>query len=246
MQKNIFIGILAVAIVGGAVWYALRPQTPPPPPAQAPVAAAPEKPKDIALPPSAESDAQVRKELAGASSRPEWAKWLAESDLLNRWVTVADNLAEDVSPAKQLAFLAPAKKFHAIEKKKKITLDPKSYDRYDAVAQVIGSIDAKVFAGAVHTLHPLLEAAYHQLGYPDRKLDDLARKALQRLADAPVVDGAIELQPKGALYKFADDKLESLGPVEKHLVRMGPRNTKVIQAKAREIAAALDLRVSAR
>ena len=38
---------------------------------------------------------------------------------------------------------------------------------------------------------------------------------------------------------------ESLGPVEKHLLRMGPRNTKLIQSKAREIAAALDLRLAA-
>jgi hypothetical protein len=46
------------------------------------------------------------------------------------------------------------------------------------------------------------------------------------------------------LWQFADEKLESQGPVEKHLLRMGPRNTKLIQAKAREIAQALDLRIA--
>jgi len=35
-----------------------------------------------------------------------------------------------------------------------------------------------------------------------------------------------------------------MGPVEKLMLRMGPRNTKLIQAKAKEIAAALDLRVA--
>ena len=50
--------------------------------------------------------------------------------------------------------------------------------------------------------------------------------------------------PKGALYRFADEKLESQGAIEKHLLRMGPRNTRLIQQKAREIAAALELRVA--
>jgi len=51
--------------------------------------------------------------------------------------------------------------------------------------------------------------------------------------------------PKGANnFGFEDARLEALGPVEKLLLRMGPKNTKVIQNKAREIAAALDLRIA--
>ena len=48
------------------------------------------------------------------------------------------------------------------------------------------------------------------------------------------------LEAKGALYKFAYDQLEAQGPIEKHLLRMGPRNTRLIQAKAREILSALN------
>jgi hypothetical protein len=155
---------------------------------------------------------------------------------------VADNLAEDVSPRKQLAAAAPDKRFEAVEKKGAPQIDPKNYQRYDLFTEVVASVDAKAFAEAVRELHPLLETAYHRLGYPDRKLDDVARKALQRLIDAPVVEGPLALVPKGALYKFADPKLEALGPVEKHLLRMGPRNTRLIQSKAREIAAELRLR----
>jgi hypothetical protein len=68
---------------------------------------------------------------------------------------------------------------------------------------------------------------------------------LKRVIDAPVMTQPPRLEPKGANFRFADDKLESLGPVEKHLLRMGPRNTKLVQGKARELAAALDLRIIA-
>ena len=109
---------------------------------------------------------------------------------------------------------------------------------------MIASVDAKGAAQVVRDLHPLLETAYHKLGYPDRKFDDVAAKALQRIIDAPVKEKTPRLVPKGLVYAFADEKLESLGPVEKLLLRMGPRNTKLIQTKAREVAAALDLRIA--
>ena len=153
---------------------------------------------------------------------------------------VADNLAEDVSPRKQLSFLAPAKPFNV----KGERIDPRSYARYDGIADVVASIDAQRFASVVRELKPLLDAAYHRLGYPGKSFDDLAQHALQRLVDAPVVEGPINVVPKGALYRFSDAKLESQGPIEKHLLRMGPRNTKLIQAKAMEIASSLQLKVA--
>ena len=241
MQK-LWIGVAAAVLLvaGGAYWIMHR-EAPAPspsaPPVPAPVA---QRPADAPLPPTPDSDAQVRRLLGSLSTWPQLKDWLAQSDLLNSWAVIAVNLAEDVSPRKQLTYLQPQKKFSEVAGH----IDPKSYARYDPFTEVVASIDAKGFAAAVRELHPLLETAYHRLGYPDRSVDDLARAALQRLIDAPVVEGDVKLEPKGANFRFADDKLEALGPVEKHLLRMGPRNTKLIQAKAREIAAALDLRLA--
>ncbi|HUJ28270.1 MAG TPA: DUF3014 domain-containing protein [Myxococcales bacterium] len=243
MPKNNWIPIAVVALLvigGGAFWFTHREQPLPPAPAATPPVPVAQRPPDAPLPPAADSDAQVRKLLGPLSTWPQLAQWLSADGLLERWVAVADNLAEDASPRKQLEFAAPQKKF--AEKDGRI--DAKGYARYDPFTEVVASIDAKGFAAAVRELHPLLESAYHRLGYPDRSVDDLARRALQRLIDAPVIEGEIALKPKGAVYRFSDEKLEALGPVEKHLIRMGPRNTKLIQAKAREIAAALDLRVA--
>jgi hypothetical protein len=46
---------------------------------------------------------------------------------------------------------------------------------------------------------------------------------------------------EGGIYTFADPKLEALPAVEKHLLRMGPRNMRRIQAKAKALLGALEL-----
>jgi len=225
----------AAVVIAGAAFWAVRRSAPEAPPPPAPQAEAPPKPADAPLPPAEKSDADLRKNLASLSSRPEWAQWIAATDLLDRFVVTVDNVAEDVHPRKQLDFIQV----------KPLKSDRLDTLRYDFVADVIASIDAKGAAQVVRDLHPLLESAYHKLGYPDRKFDQVAAKALKRIIDAPVVEKTPKLVPKGLVYAFADEKLEALGPVEKLLLRMGPRNTKLIQAKAKEIAAALDLRVAA-
>jgi hypothetical protein len=244
MDKRIWIAALALAVVAAGAWYVMRPRPEAPSPPAPPPQAQP-RPSDAPLPPAQDSDARIRSSLGSASPKTDLREWLStEGDLLDRWAVIADNLAEDASPRKQLNRLAPRGPFNVVETKTGARIDARGYERYNSFADLVSSVDAKGFAAVVRELHPLLESAYHKLGYPDRSLDSVAARALQRLAGAPVVEGPVELKPKGALWQFADEKLESQGPVEKHLLRMGPRNTKLIQAKAREIAQALDLRIA--
>jgi hypothetical protein len=211
----------------------LRRPAQPPPNVAGPAAA--QRPADVPLPPTEKSDGQMRQDLGTLSSRPEWAQWLTASDLLDRFVVTVDNVAEDVNPRKQLDFVK-------VDRQRSENLDTARYDR---IADVIASIDAKGAAQVVRGLHPLLESAYHKLGYPDRKFDQVAAKALQRIVDAPLEEKPARLVPKGGEnFAWADPKLEGQGPVEKLLLRMGPRNTRLIQNKAREVAAALDLRIA--
>lgn len=237
-RKNPPVLLVAVALIGAgiAAYFALRKPEPAAPPAAVVQPAAPPA-REEPLPPVDESDARIRKLLAGVS--PQLAPFLGEKGLLERWVQVANALAEDRSPREPLSFLAPKRPFEVQQKRTRTFVDPKTYGRYDAFANVVASVDAKAFAEVVRELRPVLQLAYRSLGYANRDVDQLASRALQRLVQAKVVDGPIELKPAGALYKYADEKLEALGPVEKHLLRMGPANEKKIQQKAAEISDAL-------
>jgi hypothetical protein len=151
-------------------------------------------------------------------------------------------VAEDRVPQRDLPFLAPGRPLSAARQAGRSVLAERSTARFDALARIVGAIDAHRFAQAYAVAHPWLESAYHQLGYPGRDFDQATVEALQRLSDAKVADGpvALESAPSG-LWIFTDERLEKLGPVEKQLLRMGPANTRIVQGKARELASALRL-----
>jgi hypothetical protein len=234
--------VLAVLVVGSAVWVWLRkPAEPPPPTSQAAETAGQQAPAAEAAP-AAVSPAQARSSLSAVSSNATFQKWLAGvEDVVARWAVVTDNLAEGVSPRKALEAIGPKQPFRAVERGGKSYIAPESYARYDEFADVVASVDAKALAGAYRGMHGALLAAYRALGFPTGSIDAATLRALHRLEAAPVAQGEVELTPDRGVYQLADPKWEQLREVEKHLLRMGPRNTKLIQAKAREVEQALGL-----
>lgn len=234
------LGAGLAAAFGAMVW--LRgpeaPRAEAPPPA---VAGADGPRADVPLPQTGDSDAQLRAQLGKVTPTSRFHDWLSAADLLRRWVAATDEIAADVSPRAELPFLQPDRPFKVAQTWRGTEISPVAYERFDAVGNVAGSIDAQRFAEVYRSLHPLLESAYHQLGYPGGSFDAVTARALQRISDAPVRDRAPRLERAGSLYLFADTSLESLGPVEKALLRMGPRNTRLVQQSAHDIATALGL-----
>jgi hypothetical protein len=76
---------------------------------------------------------------------------------------------------------------------------------------------------------------------PNRTVMQTIDVASAELLRVSVPDESPEVAEKGALYAFVDPKLEGLSAAQKHLLRMGPRNAKIIQDKLRAVRAALSL-----
>ncbi len=239
--------VLAVLVVAGAAWVWLRKpgdagtSLQQPATATAPASAATAA-ADAPVAPV--SDAEARAELGAVSGDAAFKRWLGSiDDLVRRWVTVTDNLDRGESPRKMMEAVGPKGPFEVVQRHGKTYASPKGYARYDEFAGAVASVDAKALAAVYRKLHPALEAAYRALGYPGGSLDAATSRALGRIEGAPVVDGDVELVPERGLYLYADAKLEGLRQVEKHLLRMGPKNTRAIQAKAKELREALGLAV---
>jgi hypothetical protein len=235
---------LALVVLGAAGYFLLRPGGEPPqapaPPAAAPAPAPTAAPEPTGPAPTAD-DRSVRALLEPVSPDPSFRRWLAQGDLVRRWAVVTDNLAEGVSPRAELALLAPSKPFATVARGGGLAIAPESYARYDAFAEAVGSVDAAALARAYRALHAVVEGAYRALGYPGASLDRVTARALGRVGAAPIRDGDVLVLDEGGVYVFADPRLEALGEVEKHLLRMGPRNERILQAKARELLEALAL-----
>lgn len=219
------------------------PTAPPPPPtplAPAPVATEEATPQ-VTLPPLSQSDEMVIDLVRGLSTHPQLKTWLATEGLTRRFVASVANIDEGVNPTTQVPFLRPAGRFRVKKRGEREFIDPISYERYDLVADVFASLDPQGCAAAYRTTKPLLEQAYRELGSPNRSFDDVLAQAIAKLLATPVVDGDIELRPLVTTYAFADPALEALTPAQRHFLRMGPRNMRLIQAQLRAIASALGL-----
>ena len=243
-----------IPVALGLLWFSLRSrsETPTeespassaaPPETGAPSGESADVPEEVKLPPLAESDAFLREKLASLSSQPYLALLLEPDDLARKFVVSVANIAEGTSPRKQITHVRPEENFTALETAQRTVIDPKSYARYDDAAELFASLDASAVAGLYRLLEPLLDEAHAELGLSDRSgFKDTLSRAIAVLRAAPVVEGPIRIRAVNVNYAFEDPELEKLSSAQKHLVRMGPENTRRIQKKLGEIQNALGLR----
>jgi Protein of unknown function (DUF3014) len=210
-----------------------------------PAAAVSSPDEDVPLPPAERSDSQVRDTLVPLSPRTIYQDWLGADHLLERLSATIVAVASDESPIRHIPISGLRHPFCVTRAGSALAISDRSYARYDFFANVIASLDERKVAAAYRALHPLLEGAYHLLGYPGKPLDRVTARALRRIANAPVHD-EVRVRQAGTLYFFEDPALEALGPVEKQFLRMGPRNTQLLKDSAREIAAALGMSLEAK
>jgi hypothetical protein len=194
----------------------------------------------VPLPSLEESDAFVRQLIAGLSAHPEIARWLSRTALVRTLTVVVVNVADGETPRPHLEFLAPKQRFRAARRPPRLIVpDPGGFAGYDLFGDAIASIDAAATATAFHTLTPLFETAYVELGNPEGGFPAALDKAIRALLAVPVLRDEVELVPHAIGFRYADPKLEALTPAQKQFLRIGPRNVRLVQGKLREIAAAL-------
>jgi hypothetical protein len=181
------------------------------------------------------SDGTLRELLKECSPRREFANWLINDEIIRKFVAVVDNIAGGISPASHLEFLAPSGAFKTITKGYNIYIDPNSYKRYNSIARVIESLDAKQLVKIYKEIKPLVNEAYKELGYPDKNFQDTLFQAFSVLLNTPVPKDDVLLVEKVTSFAFSDPGLENLSAAQKHLIRMGRVNAGKIQAKIKEI-----------
>jgi len=241
--------IVAVAaiVLGVILWFVFRPAPLAPPSEKAAPAPVAETTQEVAsakplenLPPLDGSDAIVRGVLKALSARPELATWLANENLVRTFVAIVQNIAEGNSPKGLLGDFTPNAPFRGTGRGTRFTTDPRSFARYDHLADAFASLDEAGVARALQQLQPLCESAYRELGVPGTFREALER-AFGRLLATPDVGASEPLTWNYATYQYADPKLENLSAAEKQLLRMGPRNVKIVKDKLQALAIAMRL-----
>ncbi len=244
----IWVGVIvALLAVGAGVYYwFLRPQGEAGTTAtDTPVAPAPARPADagepLDVPPLDQSDALVRKLVAALSSHPMIGRWLTTNGLIRNFAVVVENIAYGMLPTGHLRPLRPSGMFRVLERDGDLAIDPRTYARYDGLADAVGSVDTAGAAKLYSGLKPRLQEAYAELGR-EEPFDAVLERAIVILLRVPRPPDRVALEPAGAIeYKYADAKLEALTQPQKQLLRMGPRNIGIIQGKLRDLAIAIGI-----
>ena len=198
-----------------------------------PSIAEPETTPTFALPTLDESDAEAKKQVDSLTTNGNLSNWLHSEHIIRRGVTFIDGLSRGLQLNKMHKAPTPKGKFLVVKEGKKLWLNPENYQRYDYLINVIQVIDSDKLVEIFHQFRPLLEEAYGELGHAPKKLDNAVISALDQILLAPIHSDPIELTQESVQYKYASPNLEALPPIQKQLLRMGPKNTQLIQNKAR-------------
>lgn len=259
MQRAILIlvVVVAVAVIGWALWPSGEPKPEPAPQPQAveqpaarqtmapaePAQPAPEpaeRPEpELVLPPLAQSDAFVRERLE-PMNLPE--TWLDQDDYVRRLAVLAENAQRGEYPRRQLAFLEPRGPFKVVERGDRVFVDPVSYRRYDASVEALTAVDPANVAQLLGTIDPLVEAALREIGV-EAPAGEVFESAMAEVMAVPELegDGSVELVQPNVMYEYANPQLEALSPLQKQVLRMGPDNVRRLKAYLRRLAGSMGI-----
>lgn len=196
------------------------------------------KPEASMLPALNSSDEFVRETLLSTQSS-KVAEWLKSDDLIRRSASFMDGLARGNLSEKVFPLGVAEGKFTTHRQDGKIWLNAGNYERYNTVVDILLSIDMKKMANFFHKVRPLLELAFSELGYRPRQMDGIILQTIDNILAAPIIVEPLALSRDSVVYKFADQKLEELMPLQKQLLRAGPENTRRIQQQAKALREAL-------
>lgn len=199
------------------------------------------KPKPAApiLPLLDDSDGLVRSLLSSEGAASNLATWLDLDDLIRRSASYMDGLGRGSISAKIFPLSAPEGKFTTHKQDGVIWLNAGNYERYNSTINVLLALDMQKMAQIFHTVRPLLETAFSELGYQPRQMDGIILQTIDNILATPVIVEPLKLTRDSVTYKFADAELEALMPLQKQLLRAGPENTRRIQQQAEDLKQAL-------
>lgn len=240
-----FIAVAGLAAGAAAAWWWTHAQRTPSPAAVASqstdaIVPVPSEPART-LPPLGQMDTFLRALITGLTSHPDVLRWLTTDGLILQMANGIDGISRGQTPSREFPAFQPRGDFQVQRRGRDLTIDPASFRRYDTLAALIQSLDARAVADAYRTIRPRLDEAYRALGRTEGGVDEAMLAALQLLIDTPLPSEPIAVVPgRGATYAFLDPRYESLTGAQKQLLRMGPANAEKVQARLREFKRALE------
>lgn len=213
--------------------------TPPPPDVADDAPATPETDESAAppapLPSLQDSDEPVRQSLIDLFGLDAVEQYLLPQALIMRFVVMIDNLPNPNLTSKMRSIRKVGGDFAVEQRDERLYLSDANPARYSALVQALQIADMSRVAAFYRQHYRLFQQAYDQLGYPQRSFNQRFAYVLDHLLATPRIEGPIELVRPRVYYEFADPQLQALSSGQKAMLRLGPENRAIVEAKLREL-----------
>ncbi|KMT66456.1 DUF3014 domain-containing protein [Catenovulum maritimum] len=199
------------------------------------------KPEQPKLPSLNNSDSLVKQDLADSYQSSSLIDLLVPEDVIRKFVVFSENAAQGDLIQRHSPVLKPSQAFKAIPiNDKEYIIDPTTYQRYDKYVDLVTELSTETILDYLDKFEPLLTEAYQEIGYESADIKVTISDTITHILQTPVIRNDIKLVAPSAMYKFADDDLESLNPIQKFMLRLGPDNLEKLQASLKPLKSKLD------
>jgi hypothetical protein len=186
------------------------------------------------------SDAAIKSSLLELSNNEIFGRVLVNEALLQRFVVYVSNLAEHTIADNHQVLVPPEQEFRVYQQAGKEWIDASSYKRYAPYVDILESIDANNLMQLYQDYQGPINDIFGEISTSGGSFDRTLVKAIDELLDTPEVPVPVEVYTDSVMYRYTDERLESLTAPQKQLLRTGPENMRRIKAKLREIKQSLE------
>ena len=166
-------------------------------------------------------------------------QFVAGDYIVERSVAIVDALRRGEVPYKLLPVGRPSKSFSVSDDGLRVTMDPSGFSRYDGFAQWVNGIDVMAIVKLLDDYEQIATQALSRMGVGDFDIRSAVLAATTEILATPIAPQSPELMKREANWVYMDPELEALSSLQKQVLRMGPENSEIVQAKARELRGAV-------
>jgi hypothetical protein len=188
------------------------------------------------------SDDEAQPGIALASNVESDLRPSGASQELRRLVAAVDALADGRMPRLELLPLpSRADILVRYDSDGRLVVADGTHRRYRTTVEALTSIDVEGLAAAFSANEPALQVAYRDMSLVGGDFQLRLAEAIDHLADMELPEVEPAMRSRGRYWGFADDDLEALSPLRKHLLLMGRDNAEAVQNYLRGLRLALAL-----
>ena len=187
----------------------------------------------------ATADSYARETISAVNGGKALAQFVTGDYVVERAVAIVDGLRRGEVPYKLLPVGRPSQAFPISDDGLRVSMDPSGFSRYDGFAQWVNGIDVHAVVALLNDYEKIATEALSRMGVGDFDIRSAVLAATTEILSTPITPENAELMKREANWVYIDPELEALSALQKQVLRMGPKNSEIIQAKARELRGAV-------